>query len=79
MSSGVREVSGAVRDVAAGTAPLSASKSNIGVIVYDYDADQQKPGSRGETLKIQLALALNELGIGEKRLRFRGDPKGLRL
>jgi hypothetical protein len=79
MSGGVREVSGTVREVAAGTAPLTTSKSNVGVIVYDYDADQQKPGSRGETLKKQLALALCELGIGEKRLRFRGDPKGLRL
>jgi hypothetical protein len=44
-----------------------------------YDADQQRPGGRGETLKKELTLALSELGIGEKRLRFRGDPKGLRL
>lgn len=79
MSGDVRQLSEAVHAVAEGKAPLSVSKSNVGMIVYGYDADQQRPGSRGETLKKELILALSALDIDEKRLRFRGDAKGFRL
>lgn len=79
MSGGVRQVVQAVQQVADGSAHLSVSTSDIGIIVYGYDADHQRPGSRGETLKKELARALSEIGVGQERLRFRGDPKGLRL
>lgn len=79
MSGSVRQVSDAVRQVAAGHAQLWVSPSDVGMIVYGYDADHQRPGSRGETLKKELARSLSELGIFERRVRFRGDPKGLRL
>lgn len=79
MSGGLRQVGQAVQHVADGSAQLSVSPLNIGIIVYGYDADHQRPGSRGKTLKKELVQSLSELGIGEKRVRFKGDPKGLRL
>jgi hypothetical protein len=49
------------------------------MIVHGYDADQRRPGSRGEALKKELIVALPELGIAEKRLKLKGEAKGLRL
>lgn len=79
MSGGVRQVGQAVQQIAEGRAQLTVSTSDIGIIVYGYDADHQRPGARGETLKKELTRSLSELGIGESRVKFRGDPKGLRL
>lgn len=79
MSGGVRQLSETVRAVADGKARLSVSKSNVGMIVYGYDADQRSPGSRGDILRKNLSAKLYGLGIDDKRLKFRGDPKGLRL
>lgn len=77
MSDGHRKVSLNVQKVASDQATLSVDPSNIGLIVYGYDADQ----SKGQVIPLRerLGAELAKLGISKDRVRFKGDPKGLKL
>ena len=77
MSDGHRKVSPSVRKVASEQAALSVDPSNVGLIVYGYDADQSK--GQVKPLRERLEGELAKLGISRNRVRFKGDPKGLKL
>jgi hypothetical protein len=77
MSAGHRQLSDGIRQVARGESSLVISEANVGLIVYGFDADQRD--KKGKLIKDKLAADLAELKINDKRIKFKGDPKGLRL
>jgi hypothetical protein len=77
MSGEHRKPSDGIRQVAKDEAPLVVSEANVGLIVYGFDADQRD--NRGKLLSDTLAADLAKLKINDKRIKFKGDPKGLRI
>ena len=77
MSDGQRQVSDSIRQVASNKARLVVSEANVGLIVYGFDADQRD--KKGKLLSDKLAADLAKLNIDSKRMKFKGDPKGLRI
>lgn len=77
MSEGHRKISTSVKKVARDPAILSVDPLHVGLIVYGYDADHAK--GQMKPLRDRLEIELAALGLAKDRLRFKGDPKGLKL
>lgn len=76
-SSGARDVAPATRDAARGV-KINVSSSNIGLLVYDFTADQRdRKGKDGKTLRETLTESFTRNGLGTERFRFKGTAKGL--
>ncbi|GAB9140189.1 hypothetical protein [Bradyrhizobium diazoefficiens] len=78
-SNGSRPIAQTTRDVAAG-AKINVTGTTIGLLVYDFTADQRdREDKDGNTLrkKLEKLFEQNELGID--RFRFKGTAKGLAL
>ncbi len=77
MSGGRRQVSDSIRQVARDRSNLVVLETNVGLIVYGFDADQRD--TKGKLLRDKLAGDLATLKIDDKRIKFKGDPKGLKI
>jgi hypothetical protein len=78
-SNGARSVSPAVRSAAMG-AGMNVRSSTIGLLVYDFTAEQKaRIGKDGKTLRDKLADLFEQNGLGTERFRFKGTAKGLTL
>jgi hypothetical protein len=78
-SNGVRSVTPAIRDAANG-ARMNVRSSTIGLLVYDFTADQKaRQGKDGKTLREKLTDSFEKNGLGTGRFRFKGTAKGLTL
>lgn len=78
-SNGARNVSPATNHAADG-ARINVRNSTIGLLVYDFTADQRdRRGKDGKTLREKLTESFEKSGLGTERFRFRGTAKGLAL
>ena len=78
-SSGARNLAPATRDAATG-AKINVRSSNIGLLVYDFTADQRdRKGKDGKTLREKLTESIEKSGLGTERFRFKGTAKGLTI
>jgi hypothetical protein len=77
MSGGKRPVSDSIHQVALSKAQLMISESNVGLIVYGFDADQRN--NRGNALREKLTSDLAKQRIEASRVKFKGDPRGLKI
>jgi len=76
-SNGHRSVADAVGAVAKGE-KINVSNANIGLLVYDFTADQRdRKVKDGKTLNDRVIESLADLGVGPKRIRFKGTTKDL--
>ncbi|MGY8704161.1 hypothetical protein RAD16_00275 [Bradyrhizobium sp. 18BD] len=78
-SDGRRSVAAATRAVADG-AKLNVSSANVGLLVYDFTADQRdREDKSGKTLKQRVIESLEKVGVPPERIKFKGTPKGLTI
>jgi hypothetical protein len=78
-SNGARNLTPVIRDAAKG-ARINVSNSTIGLLVYDFTADQRdRKGKDGMTLHEKLTELFKQEGLGTERFRFKGRAKGLTL
>jgi hypothetical protein len=78
-SNGARNLTPVIRDAAKG-ARINVSNSTIGLLVYDFTADQRdRKGKDGMTLHEKLTELFKKEGLGTERFRFKGRAKGLTL
>jgi hypothetical protein len=78
-SNGVRSLAPATRD-AATKAKINVKSSTIGLIVYDFTADQRdRKGKDGKTLREKLTELFDKNCLSTERFRFKGTAKGLTL
>ena len=78
-SNGARSLAPATRDAATG-AKINVRNSNIGLLVYDFTADQRdRKGKDGKTLREKLTESFETHGLGTERFRFKGTAKGLSI
>ncbi|MHC2623299.1 hypothetical protein ACVIW2_005331 [Bradyrhizobium huanghuaihaiense] len=74
-----RSVAAAIRAVKGG-AKLNVNSANVGLLVYDYTADQSdRKDKSGKTLKERVTESLAEVGVGQERIKFKGTPRGLTI
>jgi hypothetical protein len=78
-SNGARSLAPATRDAVTG-AKINVRSSNIGLLVYDFTADQRdRKGKDGKTLREKLTESFEKNGLGTERFRFKGTAKGLTI
>ncbi|MBR0787013.1 hypothetical protein [Bradyrhizobium iriomotense] len=78
-SNGHRSVAAAISAVAKG-AKINISSANVGLLVYDFTADQRdRKDKDGKTLNDRVIESLADLGLGPKRIRFKGTTKDLTI
>ncbi|MBR1129505.1 hypothetical protein [Bradyrhizobium iriomotense] len=74
-----RNVAAAISAVADG-AKLNVSSANVGLLVYDFTADQRdREDKSGKTLKERVTESLAKVGVGQERIKFKGTTKGLTI
>lgn len=78
-SNGERKLAAAISAVADG-AKLNVSSGNVGLLVYDFTADQRDREDKSDrTLKQRVTESLAKVGVGPERIKFKGTPKGLTI
>jgi hypothetical protein len=78
-SNGVRSVTPTIRAAANG-ASMNVRGSTIGLLVYDFSAEQKARRNKdGKTLREKLTESFESNGLGTSRFRFKGTAKGLTL
>ncbi|WP_245452526.1 hypothetical protein [Bradyrhizobium forestalis] len=56
------------------------SSVNVGLLVYDFTADQRdRKDKDGKTLNDRVIESLADLGLDPKRIRFKGTTKDLTI
>ena len=78
-SNGRRSAVGAISAVAEG-GQLNVNSANIGLLVYNFTEDQRdRKDEGGKRLNDRVIKSLAQVGVGPKRIRFKGTPKGLTI
>lgn len=78
-SNGRRSAVGAISAVAEG-GQLNVNSANIGLLVYNFTEDQRdRKDEGGKRLNDRVIESLAQVGVGPKRIRFKGTPKGLTI